>query len=116
MFCVPCDCRFSSRIRRKTEFFSLIGEEEGEKGGRGKGRSKKVPSKVPSAVRRLSFEPHSKTALVAPPPYYLTAQNSKEDGGPWVMDLVDSQEKLQDHTVVCVWTHVYDCKKNYPSP
>ena len=113
MFCIPCDCRFSSRTRRKTEFFSLIGEEEGEKGGRGKGRSKKVPS----AVRRLSFEPHSKTALVAPPPYYLTAQNIKEDGGPWVMDLVDSQEGLQNHAVVCVWTRVYVLQKNcYPPP
>ena len=116
MLCVSCDCRFSSRVRRKTDFFSLIGEgEEGEEGGgKGNTRSKKVPLKPLSVVRRLSFEPHSKPALVAPPPDVLTTQNNsglmEEDGGPVaIMESPVCKEDIINHAVVCPYINLSEC-------
>ena len=111
-----CNFRFSSRVRRKTDFFSLVGEgEEGEeRDGKGKTRSKKVPSNSLSVVRKLSFEPHSKPALVAPPPDVLTTQNNsgliEEDGGPVaIMESPVCKEDIINHAVVCPYISLSEC-------
>ena len=106
--CVSCDCRFSSRMRRRTDFFKLVGEGgEEESAGKGKGRSKKVPSKALLVVRKLSFESHTEPpALIATPPDVLTLQNNcgpkEDDVGP--VTIMESQVCKEDHAMV---TYLY---------
>ena len=62
------DCRFGSRVRRKTKFYThLEDESNGAEGSADRGKRKRA--KVASVVRKLQFEPQQpKIPLVAAPP------------------------------------------------
>ena len=64
------DCRFGSRVRRKTKFYvakHLEDESNGAEGSADMGKRKRA--KVASVVRKLQFEPQQpKIPLVAAPP------------------------------------------------
>ena len=72
-------CRFSSRMRRKTDFYvSLLADENGDDDSNNSGSSSGGRRrKIPSVARKLSFENYTyQSPLVAPRPDILVGDNS----------------------------------------
>lgn len=95
-------CRFSSRVRRKTDFFVPVcqGDENGDgEVGRGRGKRRQA-GRVPSVVRKLLFEPQQLPLVAAPPdvPQALVVGKSC-NGGQGEQDDTESQECREDIVV-----------------